>query len=249
MNPERFLPLIDICPPLSQLSLEARRRLATVSREVEFEAGERMISAFRPKRRILILLEGWAKLIGITEDGIERILYVYGPCEIIGSRFLLEDSPESSYDVVAMEKAHALEISRDDFLAVAEDHPEVTDAVTGVLLERVDKVSSWLLAAMSVDASLRLTKLLLDLADTEHSSEGGFVPLRLSPTHETLAQIIGTTRPHTTTLLGALEEEGVIRRVHPRGILVRPSGLEQKLRDADIRPEEKGRGSGGSRRP
>ncbi len=236
MNPDQALDLFKGCPPIAQLSRSAQVRLAAVCREVRFEGGERVFSIAKPIRRILILLEGRAKLVGVTEQGVERILYVYHPCEIIGSRILLEESVESPFEVIAMEDIHALSISKADFKAVAADHPELLESVTRVLLERVETLATWMLAAMSVDASVRLAKLLLDFADEEHSTED-FVPLKSSLTHETMAQIIGATRPHTTTLLRDLEEKGALRRLRPRGIMVSPGRLRELLDEGGVRQE------------
>ncbi len=234
MEPKLAIPLIDRCPPLEPLSQAPKHRLAEACREIRFEEGERIVSLVSPPHRILILLKGLAKLVGVTEDGIERILYVYQPCEIIGSRVLLKESPESPYEVVAMEDVYALALSRAEFLAISQDHPEVLESVTQVLLERIDDLADWMLVAMSLEASLRLAKLLLNFADTESSPEDEFVPLKYSPTHETMSQIIGASRPHTTTLLRELEQEGAVRRLRPRGLLVCPARLERMLREAGM---------------
>ena len=233
MDPHPLLAMVDQCPPLAELSLPTRRRLAEAGREVTFSSGERIASLSRPLRDVLIVLQGLAKLVGVTEDGVERILYLYRPCEIIGSRILLAKSIESPFEVVAMKKVHALAVPKKEFTAIAKDHPELLESVTKVLLSRVDRLASWMLAAMSTDASRRLSKLLLDFAARDSSGDG-LVPLEYMPTHETLAQIIGASRPHTTTLLRQLEEEGIVRRLKPRGLLVSPEGLERWLRDASM---------------
>ncbi|HKY59373.1 MAG TPA: Crp/Fnr family transcriptional regulator [Gemmatimonadota bacterium] len=231
MNSHPFLSMVDACPPLAVLSLPTRLSLAEVGRQVHFASGERIVSLSRPLRDILIVLEGLAKLVGVTEEGVERILYLYRPCEIIGSRILLERSSESPFEIIAMKEIHALAIPKNDFLAIAKDHPELLESVTSSLLRRVDRLTSWMLAAMSTDASHRLSKLLLDLAEG-NPPDDGFVSLEYTPTHETLAQIIGASRPHTTTLLRELEEAGAVRRLKPRGLLVSPEKLERILRTA-----------------
>ena len=80
--------MVEACPPLAGLSPSTRLRLAEAGREIRFAPGERIASIARPLRDILVLYEGWAKLVGITEEGVERILYLYRPCDIIGSRVL-----------------------------------------------------------------------------------------------------------------------------------------------------------------
>ena len=233
MNSHPLLWMVDACPPLAVLSLATRIRLAKAGREVEFSSGERIVSPTRTLRDLLMVQKGLAKLVGVTEEGVERILYLYRPCEIIGSRLLLDGSLESPFEVIAMKDIQALAIPKKDFIAIAKDHPELLESVTRVLVSRVDRLTSWMLSAMSADASRRLSKLLLDFASRETPGDG-FVPLEYMPTHETLAQIIGASRPHTTTLLRELEEEGIVQRLKPRGLLVSPEGLERWLRDADL---------------
>lgn len=216
---------------MARLSIEARTLLAEAGREVRLATGERIVSIAKPLTDILILMKGMAKLVGVTETGVERILYVYRPCEIIGSRILLDQSPESPFEVVVMQDVHMLAIPKTRFVAIANDHPELLESVTKVLLKRVHRLTSWMLAAMSADASQRLSKLLLDFADGAQVTADVFVPLEYSPTHETLAQLIGASRPHTTTLLKELEMEGAVRRLKPRGLAVHRDALERRLRE------------------
>lgn len=231
MDSSPVLVQLDQCPPVARLSPEARRRLAEICREVSFAPQERIVSLVRPLQDLLIVQEGRAKLVAVTEEGIERILYVYRPCDIIGSRILLEESSEADFEVIAMNKVKALAIPKTAFLAVAKDHPEVLESITRALLGRVDRLMSWMMAAMSDDASDRLSKLLLDFAESNGPSPEAFVPLEYPLTHETMAQIIGASRPHTTTLLRELEREGAVRRIKPRGLLVCRGRLEGRLRE------------------
>jgi hypothetical protein len=42
-----------------------------------------------------------------------------------------------------------------------------------------------------------------------------------------MGQIIGASRPHTTMVLKALEDEGAVRRQGQKGLLVRPGRLRE----------------------
>ncbi|MGH7403652.1 MAG: hypothetical protein ACREKQ_14565, partial [Candidatus Rokuibacteriota bacterium] len=66
MDPNQAIALVERCPPLATLSRAAKLHLAEVCREVRFEEDERIFSIAKPMRRILILLEGRAKLVGVT---------------------------------------------------------------------------------------------------------------------------------------------------------------------------------------
>ena len=214
---------------MARLSLEARRRLAEISREVTYAPQERIASLVRPLRDILIVLNGRAKLVAVTEEGVERILYVYRPCDVIGSRILLEESAEAGFEVIAMNEVQALAIPKTGFLTIAKEHPELLESITRVLLGRVDRLMSWMMAAMSDDASDRLSKLLLDFAKSDAPAPEEFVPLEHPLTHETMANIVGASRPHTSSVLAELERRDVVRR-RRRDLLVRPSGLLSVIR-------------------
>jgi CRP-like cAMP-binding protein len=225
VHPEQALEIIDRCPAFRDLSLEARRALARCSRVVEFTSEERIVPITEPLKRILIVIEGRAKLVGLAEGGIERILYVYHPGEVIGSRILLPNSTESPFEVVAMGRVLTVAFPKREFMTVARTHPGVLASVTGIVLDRLDRLARGMLAAMSTDATMRLAKLLLDFAVDHEAPPSTFVPLKYPLTHETIAQMIGASRPHTTTLLRDLQERGLVRRLRPRGLLVSPSGL------------------------
>jgi CRP/FNR family transcriptional regulator, cyclic AMP receptor protein len=225
VHPEQALEMIDQCPAFRDLTLEARRALARCCGVVEFVTEDRIVPVTEPLRRILIIIEGRAKLVGLAEGGVERILYVYHPGDMIGSRILLAESAESPFEVVAMGRVLAVAFPKREFMAAAREHPDVFASVTRVLLQRVDRLSRRMLAAMSTDATMRLAKLLLDFAVDHDAPAGTFVSLKHPLTHETMAQMIGASRPHTTTLLRDLEKRGLVRRLRPRGLLVAPAGL------------------------
>lgn len=220
---------IERCPELLDLPRLAKQGLADVAREVTFEKDERLVPLLRPPSRVLIILEGLAKLVGVTPEGVERILYVFRPCEIIGSRILLDASAEAPYGIVAMEQVHALSIGKADFLAVTREYPDVLIAVTKSFAQRLENLTNRMLASMSAEVPVRLSKLLLDFADGDGYPPDQLVPLQHPLTHETMAQIIGASRPHTSTVLRDLEGMGAVQRKSSEGLLVRPSQLQQIL--------------------
>ena len=234
---DQILAVIDGSPAFADLPPAARRALAGICHEVRFSTGQRLVSITQPLTRVFILASGRAKLAGVTENGLERILNVYHPGEIIGSRILLKESPESPFEVVAISDVRALTIAKRDFLAVGQEHPEILSRVTQVLLKRIDRLADWMLAAMSNDATVRLAKLLLDFAADQDVGDGELVELKHPLTHETMAQMIGASRPHTTSLLGTLEQRRAIRRLKPRGLLVSPPRLKAILQQSGERDQ------------
>ena len=170
-----------------------------------------------------------AKLAGPTPQGHERIVYVFRRGDLIGSRVFLDHSPESAYEIVAMTSVDGLVFDLADFLDIGREHPDVLLNVTATFSRRLSRLADGLLAAMSEEVPVRLCRLLLDFLEETDRGSDDFVPLAQPLTHETMANIVGASRPHTSTVLSELEHLGVVRRKR-RTLLVRPSGLAAVVR-------------------
>jgi CRP-like cAMP-binding protein len=225
--------LLSGVPVLAELSTSTREDLARVAREVEFRAGERIVPLIKPPQRVLFILDGLVKLVGVSMNGVERIIYVFRPGDITGSRVLLDESPEAAYEIVAMRPVRAIAVNKQDFLRVTEAHPELLMIVTREFSRRLTGLTSRMLAAMSEDVPVRLGQLLVDFSPPGALHIDDLVPLSYPLTHEAMAQIIGASRPHTSTVLRDLEEKGLVRRRSDRGLLVRPARLAQMVRGMD----------------
>lgn len=224
------LAYLEGIPALVGVPKVALEALGERSREVEFAEGERLVPLLNPPERLLFVHDGLAKMVGVSANGIERIIYVFKPGDITGSRMLLEESAESAYEIVAMTEVHAAAVSRRDFLRIGEDHPDLLMAVTQAFTRRLDHLTARMLAAMSAEVPVRLSQLLLDFSPAEGRDPAemdDFVPLTYPLTHESMAQIIGASRPHTSTVLRDLEEHAAVQRRSQRGLLVRPKALHE----------------------
>ncbi len=214
---------------LRSLPAPALEELAAEAHEVRYETGDRIVPLVDPPPKLGVILEGLGKLIGISAEGEERIVYIYHPGEIYGEQLLIGDSAIEDYEILALQPVRAVAFRILDFLEVGHRHPELLIGVTRALSHRIDSMNDRLMACMSDDARIRLSQLLFDLADNAGAPSSRFVGLRYSLTHESMGQIIGASRPHITTLLRALEEEGAVKRQGQHGLLVRPSRLGEIL--------------------
>lgn len=235
MEPARRADAFDAIPAFRNLRPAARAALAGVCREANFRSEERVIPLLHARQRIHFLLDGIAKLSAVSPSGVERILYVYRPGDILGSRFLLE-SPENGHEVVAMTSLRALAAEKGDFLEVCDREPEILFAVTRDFTGRLERMTERFLGAVTTEAPVRLAGLLLDFVAEGPKDEAGFIPLTYPLTHKTLAQIVGASRPHVSAILGQLEAAGAVRRLKPRGLAVCPAVLRRIVRAGEFEP-------------
>jgi CRP/FNR family cyclic AMP-dependent transcriptional regulator len=219
--------LLLTSPALRELGPGSLDAIARRAKTIEFRRGERVAGLVDPPKRLVFLLAGLAKLSAATVDGRERIVYVFRPGDIVGSRVLLGKSLESDYEVVSMTRLSGVVLDLADFQAITEEHPEVLIAVTQNLTRRLDRLTARLMGVMSEEVSMRLCRLLLDFVE-EQSGPDGFVRLVHPLTHETMAHIVGASRPHTSTVLSELEQRGIVKRQR-RDLLVNPQRLADTI--------------------
>jgi CRP-like cAMP-binding protein len=221
--------LLQACPAFQDLQPDTIRAMARAARTAEFRRDERIAPLINPPKRLVLILSGLAKLAAPTLKGQERIVYVFRPGELVGSRVFLEESPEAAYEIVAMTKVEGLILEVSDLVAIGRDHPELLVAVTSSFSRRLHYLTERLMAAMSEEVAVRLCRLLADFVDDSLRDCDDLVPLSHTLTHETMANIVGASRPHTSSVLAELERRDVVRR-RRRDLLVRPSGLLSVIR-------------------
>lgn len=227
------LDIVSHCPPLKNLSQDAQRAFSEVAREIQFRKGERLIPLGQPPQRLLVLRHGLAKLVGVSANGHERILYVHRPGELIGPTVLLENF-RHDYEVSAMVTGQALAISRRDLLVIGRRHPSVIVALAQEVSRLLQAMTERVMSATSAEVPVRLSQLLLEFAHRNGDQPEEFVPLAHPLTHEVMAQIVGASRPHTSTVLRDLEENGAVMRKSRRGLLVRPSRLATIVQNGEL---------------
>lgn len=237
ITPER----LSACRSLSDLTPAARDAMAEYAREVEFQPGERLIPLGQPPQRLLIVAEGLAKLVGVSLSGHERILCIYRPSDMVGPSVLM-DNVENEHEVVAMSRVRALAISRRDLLIVGRTQSSLIMALAREVSRQLVAMTERVMTATSAEVPVRLSQLLLEFADGNGADREAFVPLAHPLTHESMAQIIGASRPHTSTVLRDLEGRGAVQRRSGRGLLVRPSRLKDIVEYGDL-PLERERDS------
>ena len=226
MNPDvlrRFAPFED-------LDHESLSALAEQMRSSDFEKGDGLIRILEPVDRIMLLLDGLAALETVSVNGIRRIVWVFRPGELIGSRSLLEENVDDS-EVRALTDGAIATISSSRLERIGETHPDVYLAVMRSLTERLQGMADRLLAATTLDVHTRLARLLLRFSGTDSGDPRNFRPLAYPMTHETLAEIVGASRPHISATLAELEEDGAVERGRGGKLTVRPDRLRVIARE------------------
>ena len=221
------------CSCLRGLTPGAMNAVAECARSTSFVPGDRLIGLGEPPSRLLILIQGLAKMVGVPEHGQERIVFLFRRPDMVGPSVLMEGNV-TEHEVVAMEHVRALAISRRDLLVIGRSHPSILLALAREVSRQLVTITERIMDATSAQVPVRLSKLLLEFAGGNGSPPSELVPLEHALTHDTMARIIGASRPHTSATLRLLEECDAVRRQSRSGLLVRPSRLRMIVEEGAL---------------
>jgi CRP-like cAMP-binding protein len=171
-----------------------------------------------------MILDGRIKVTILGDDGREIILTVLGPGDFFGEMALLDNEPRSA-TAIAVEDSELLSLQRADFQTVLAENTAITSPLIKVLTARLRRANHQISTLALLDVYGRVARVILDLAREEGKRlKDGRIAFR-RPTHQELANRIGTTRETVTRMLKDLERQSLVR-IEGREIVLQP-GFEK----------------------
>ena len=177
-----------------------------------------------------LIREGQVKVTMISPEGKEIILKLLGPGDFFGEMALLDDEPRSA-TVVATEPLDLVTIWRNDFLQILSENFPLTRKLLAELSRRLRSASSRIESLATMDVYGRLARFFLDLArDQGKSLDNGYVAVT-RPTHQAMANMIGTSRETVSRLIHDLMRQNLLLS-EGKTIYLKKSALEQFREDS-----------------
>ncbi len=115
------------------------RLLAFISDRTQFHVGEHLCEQGDQGDSAYIILEGSADVVVSTERG-ERTVATIGANDIVGEIAILCDVPRTA-TLVAQTDLEVLTVSKENFLKLLEEFPEMALEVMRVLAQRLEKTT------------------------------------------------------------------------------------------------------------
>jgi CRP-like cAMP-binding protein len=176
-----------------------------------------------------LIREGRVKVTMISPEGKEIILSMLGPGDFFGEMALLDDEPRSA-TVVATEPLELMTIWRSDFLQILSENFSITRKVLAELSRRLRHASNRIESLATMDVYGRLARFFLDLARQNGKSlDNGYVAVH-RPTHQAIANMIGTSRETVSRLIHDLMRQGLLLS-EGKTIYLKKTALDQFRED------------------
>jgi CRP-like cAMP-binding protein len=194
-------------PLFSQLRESDLELLAPLLSEREYPRNRVIRFTHDPCDAFYVVLSGQVKVMLIAEDGREVVLSLVRAGDFFGEMALLDDEPYAA-SVIAMEDTTLLVLRRDDFRRSIRELPEMSfgllRALCGRLLEADHKIGGLML----LDVTGRVAHLLLEL-ESRHDD----AVIRDLPTHQVMAQMVGSSRETVSRTISAMMTKQLIEAV------------------------------------
>jgi len=167
---------------------------------------------------IYYVKNGHIKLATVSADGKAAVLGLIGEGQFFGEGCLLAECPRRQSDATSVGVSAVACIDKLTAQHLLRENAEFAAAFMCHAVARANQLEDQLVDQVAHSTERRLARLLLRLTDLDHSGDAAVCIPRV--TQETLAQMIGASRPRVNQFLQKFRRLGFIEcngrmRIHP----------------------------------
>jgi CRP/FNR family cyclic AMP-dependent transcriptional regulator len=192
------------------LSLQAAQRLNEIKSTAVYPKGTMLFIEGQQPRGVFILCAGRVKLSTSSREGKTIITKLSDSGDVLGLNAVVSNVP---YEVTAemMEPGQANFIPRDSLLHFLKEFPEVAIRVAQQLSRNYFTAYEEIRTlGLAVSPSEKFAKLLLSWS-IKTTADDGSAQVKLTLTHEEIAEIIGTTRETVSRLFSEFKKKQLMQ--------------------------------------
>ena len=156
---------------------------------------------------VFYIQDGKVKIVVTSKQGKEAVVGILGPGEFFGEGCLI-GQPLRLATAKTLTESAIMRVDKAEMLRVLHAEPAFGELFTAHLLTRNSRVEEDLVDQLFNSSEKRLARTLLLLAN--FGKEGGPQPITLPISQETLAEIVGTTRPRVSLFMNKFRKLGFI---------------------------------------
>ncbi len=206
-------------PIFSSLDSEDLRKIMKLITHNEYKKGETIVFEQEVMDSVIIINEGSAKAYKTTADGREQILYVFSEGDFFGEQNLFTGQP-STYTVEALQPVKICKLSRNQFQELLYRYPDIAVKLIVELGGRLSRLENAIQSIGVRNVDNRIGFLLLEFAEKYGAKNKNGTVIHLPISREGMANYLGVARETVSRKLSQLENEGIIRSISNKEILI-----------------------------
>jgi CRP/FNR family cyclic AMP-dependent transcriptional regulator len=191
-------------------SFDPKAFLATVSRGRTVSDYPKNAVVFQqagPADSVFYIQKGKIKIVVASQQGKEAVVAILGPGEFFGEGCLIGQTLRLA-SAKTMAESEIMRVGKAEMIRVLHAEPTFGELFIAHLLTRNSRVEEDLVDQLFNSSEKRLARTLLLLAN--FGKENGPQPITTPISQETLAEIIGTTRPRVSHFMNKFRKLGFI---------------------------------------
>ena len=173
----------------------------------EYRVGQVIFSQGNVADAVFYIVRGKIKIAVTSRQGRRAVVGVFGEGDFFGEGCLIAQTLRLA-TATAMADATVLRIEKVEMIRVLHDEPAFAEVFTTYMLIRNSGIEANLVDHLFNSSEKRLARILLLLAN--FGGEGNLEPITTKISQETLAEMIGTTRPRVSFFMNKFRELGFI---------------------------------------
>jgi CRP/FNR family transcriptional regulator, cyclic AMP receptor protein len=210
MNFEKLATFFAEGTLFNNLSKEELNQLAQIARERRFDRGQVIFYEGDLGGSLYIIVTGSVKIVIMADDGREHILGLLHQGDFFGEVSLIDGEPRSA-TAIALENVSVVMISRDDFIRLLRENPEMSLKIMVTLCERLRKTDKHVESLAFLSAPGRVAQVLLNLAEVHMPGQEKNITVSHKITRQEFASLAGTSRETLTRVLMDFQDDGLIK--------------------------------------
>jgi CRP/FNR family cyclic AMP-dependent transcriptional regulator len=192
----------------------------------DYQKDRRIFSQGDAADAIFYVQKGKVKLTVVSRQGKEAVIAILGADDFFGEG-CLAGQPRRMASATSMSDCSLMRIRKADMISVMRAQPAFNELFLRYLLSRNIRIAEDLVDQLFNSSEKRLARVLLLLANFGKESKPDLVIPKIS--QETLAEIVGTTRPRVSFFMNRFRKLGFIK--YNGGVQVHSSLLNIILHD------------------
>jgi CRP-like cAMP-binding protein len=173
----------------------------------EYRINDRIFAQGDPASAVFYIKEGKVKLTVLSKQGKEAVVAILGAGDFFGEGCLAGQSVRMG-TAVAMSVCSITRLEKADVILALHDEPAFSEVFVAHLLSRNVRIEEDLVDQLFNSSEKRLARVLLLLANFGKEGTPQTVIPKIS--QETLAEIVGTTRPRVSFFMNRFRKLGFI---------------------------------------
>ncbi len=206
-------------PIFSALDNEDMIKVSKLITHKDFKKGEFIFREGDKLEALIIINEGSAKAVKYTSEGREQILHVFMEGDFFGEKYLLTNET-ADYSVEVLRNVKSCMLMKNSFTELLHKYPKIAIKIIEVLGNRMGQLESTIKSMGVRNVNSRICELLLEYGKLygKKVPDGTIITLPLS--REGMANYLGIARETLSRKFGALEDDGIIKSVGNKHILI-----------------------------